>query len=211
MILFGKATGSAEGTAAKLAGIAQHAMLVRLTVVLTLLTFVYAVVLGVTLYALTRDEDRDLAMIALSCRVGEGLIGAVSGVRTLGLLSLATASTAVTAADTAATNALGDLLLKQGGGSTLIGATCFAVGSTLFSYLFLRARSIPVTLAWLGVIASVLLVVAIPLQLSGLVAGAATYIWIPMLVFEVTFALWLIVKGSVAPSNQVTSIDTRLT
>jgi len=212
MILFGKATGSAKGTAAKLAGIAQHAMLVRLTVVLTLLTFVYAVVLGVTLYALTRDEDRDLAMIALSCRVGEGVIGAVSGVRTLGLLSLATASTAVTAADTAATNALGDLLLKQGGGSTLIGATCFAVASTLFSYLFLRARSIPVTLAWLGVIASVLLVVAIPLQLSGLVTGAATYyIWIPMLVFEVTFALWLIAKGSVAPSNQVTSIDTRLT
>ena len=212
MILFGKATGSAEGTAAKLAGIAQHAMLVRLTVVLTLLTFVYAVVLGVTLYALTRDEDRDLAMIALSCRVGEGVIGAVSGVRTLGLLSLATASTAVTAADTAATNALGDLLLKQGGGSTLIGATCFAVASTLFSYLFLRARSIPVTLAWLGVIASVLLVVAIPLQLSGLVTGAATYyIWIPMLVFEVTFALWLIAKGSVALSNQVTSIDTRLT
>ncbi len=193
MILFGKATGSAEGTAAKLAGIAQHAMLVRLTVVLTLLTFVYAVVLGVTLYALTRDEDRDLAMIALSCRVGEGLIGAVSGVRTLGLLSLATASTVVTPADTAATNALGGLLLKQGGGSTLIGSTCFAVASTLFSYLFLRARSIPVTLAWLGVIASVLLVVAIPLQLSGLVTGAATYyIWIPMLVFEVTFALWLI-------------------
>jgi hypothetical protein len=59
MVLFGQATSGAEGTAAKLAGIARHAMLVRLTVVLTLLTFVYAVVLGVTLYALTRDEDRD--------------------------------------------------------------------------------------------------------------------------------------------------------
>ena len=80
MLLFGQATGGAEGTAAKLAGLAQHAMIVRLTVVLTLLTFVYAVVLGVTLYALTRDEDRDLAMIALSCRVSEGVIGAVSGV-----------------------------------------------------------------------------------------------------------------------------------
>jgi len=35
----------------------------------------------------------------------------------------------------------------------------FAVGSTLFSWLLLRGRMIPVTLASLGVVASVMLVV----------------------------------------------------
>jgi Domain of unknown function (DUF4386) len=77
--LFGRAAGG-EGSAARLAGIAQHAAVVRTTVVLDLLQCFSAPVLAVTLYAITRDEDRDLAMLGLTCRVGEGLIGAV-GIR----------------------------------------------------------------------------------------------------------------------------------
>ena len=158
MVLFGQATRGAEGTAATLASIAQHATTVRLTVLLTLAGFASAVVLAVTIYALTRDEDRDLALLALCFRVSEGVIGAIAAVRTLGLLavataSTATASTATAAPDAAAAIALGALLLKAGGLFTNIGATAFAIGSTLYSYLFLRARSIPVPLAWLGVVA----------------------------------------------------------
>ena len=76
-------------------------------------------------------------MIALCCRVGEGVIGAISAVRALALLTVATASTAAAAADAATAQALGDLLLKTGGLFTLIGSTCFAVGSTLYCYLCL--------------------------------------------------------------------------
>ncbi|MEK6373884.1 MAG: DUF4386 domain-containing protein [Acidobacteriota bacterium] len=201
MVLSGQATKGAEGTAAKLASIAQHAPLVRLNIVLTLLTFVIAVVLAVALYALTRDQDRDLATMALCCRVTEGVIAAISTVRLLGVLSIATAAAGAAAADAAAANALAALLLKMGGWTGLIAATCFAVGSTLYSYLFLRARSIPVALAWLGVFASILLVVLLPAQLAGFLTGAVTnFMWLPMLVFEVWLALWLLIKG-VRPSN----------
>ena len=51
--------------------------------------------------------------------------------------------------------------------SVTLSATLFAAGSTLFSYLFLRGRMIPIALAWLGVVASGLLVVVLPLQLAG--------------------------------------------
>jgi hypothetical protein len=88
------------------------------------------------------------------------------------------------------------LLLDARGGTGPIAGTCFALGSTVFSYLFLRARSIPVPLAWLGVVASVLLVVELPLQLAGFLEGLVTLVvWLPMLVFEVTLALWLLIKG----------------
>ena len=80
MVLFHRATGGAEGTAATLASLAQHPTTVRLTAALTLLTFFVAVVLAVTLYALTRDQDCDLAMLALCCRVTEGVIAATSAV-----------------------------------------------------------------------------------------------------------------------------------
>ena len=197
MILFGRATRGAEGTAATLASLAQHAALVRGTVVLTLVEVTCALVLAVTLWALTRDEDRDLAMLALCCRVTEGAIGGVAAVRTVGLLSVATGAAS---SDAAAVNALGAMLLAMGDGSILVAATCFALGSTLYSYLFLRARSIPVQLAWLGVVASLLLVVALPARLAGALEGPAAWlVWMPMLVFELALALWLLVKGVAEP------------
>jgi len=204
MVLTGHTTSGAEGTAAKLASMAQHLSLVRVGILLTLLQAGYALVLGVTLYALTRDQDRDLAVMALCCRVGEGAVAAVvAPLETLALLSVATAGTAVTGADTAATNALGTLLLKMGNSTGLIAANCFAVGSMLYSYLFLRARSIPVPLAWLGVLASVLLVVALPLQLAGFIQGPVTsFLWLPMLLFEVPLGLWLLIKGVAAQATR---------
>lgn len=192
MMVFGRAA-IGKGAFEQLASIAHHATLVRLSALLTLLSFFEAIILGVTLYALTRDEDRDLAVLALCCRTAEGVLGAASAVRTMQILSVATA---IPNTDSSASVALGAALLATGGSSMVIGATCFAVGSTLFSYLFLRARSIPVSLAWLGVIASLLLVIALPVRLLGfLPASLAWPIWMPMLVFEVTLAIWLIAKG----------------
>lgn len=130
----------------------------HVTDVLSLLENFAALVLGVTLYMITREQGPALAMLALTCRVLEAVSGEA--------------------------------------------AIFFAVGSTLFSWLLLRGRMIPVALAWLGVLASVLLVVVLPLQLAGLFGGPMAWsasitwiVWLPMLVFEVAFALWLIIKG----------------
>jgi hypothetical protein len=152
------------------AGIGGMAMAGRphVTSVLTLLTSFSALVLGVTLYAITRDVDQDLALLALTCRVIEAIPGQEA-------------------------------------------AIFFAVGSTLFSWLLLRGRMIPVALARLGVFASLLLVVILPLQRAGLLGGAAGWsssltwlIWLPMLVFEVGLALWFLVKGVAAPASNRT-------
>jgi len=198
MVLFAPAT-SGEGTAAKLASVAQHATLTRIAAVYSLLMMMNPFVLGVALYALTRDYDRELALLALTCRLTEGVMAAMSAVAKRALLSVATAAAGATGADAAAANALGSVLLGVQGLITLLAATVFAIGSTLFSYLFLRARTIPVSLAWLGVFASVLLVVGLPLQIAGFIEGPVTlFMWIPMALFEVTFAFWLLIKG-VAP------------
>ena len=136
------------------------------TGMLTLLMNFSALVLGVTLYMITREQGPALAMLALTCRVLE----AVSGEATV----------------------------------------FFAVGSTLFSWLLLRGRMIPIPLAWLGVIASVLLVLILPLQLTGLFGGPTDWsasvtwlVWLPMLVYEVVLALWLLIKGVAMPTPNV--------
>jgi hypothetical protein len=194
MFLFRRAA-SGEGVAAKLAGIAAHATDVGVLVVLGLVQCFSALVLAVTLYAITRDQDGDLAMLGLVCRVGEGVIAALSIPAMLALFWLATASGAG-APDAAATHALAAYLLRD---DVALTATFFAVGSTAFAYLLLRGRMIPVPLAWLGVVASAVLVVGLPLQLAGWVHGPiASIMWLPMLAFEVPLGLWLLTRGVAA-------------
>ena len=205
MVLFDRAAAG-EGMAARLSGIARHAADVRLVVLLLVLDCAVALVLAMALYGITRDEDHALAVLALSCRVGEGVLGAIPALATLGLLWLGTAVTGSTPPDAAAAHVLGGFLLKVRIWGTTISASFFAVGSTLFSYLLLRGRMVPAPLAWLGVVASVPLVFVLPAQLIGFLGGPIDFfIWLPMLVFEVVLGFWLLFKGVAGPTQHPTS------
>ena len=201
MVVFGRAASGA-GVAAKLAAIAQHPTEVGIVIVLGFIQCFAALVLAVTLYAITREQDPDLAMLALACRVAEGVIAGSSMPRTLSLAWLAAAS-GESALDSASAHALGAYLLR---GDMAVTATFFAVGSALFSYLLLRGEMIPAPLAWVGFVASVLLVIGLPLQAAGFVSGPITrMMWLPMLAFEVPLGLWLIIKGVATPARAAQS------
>jgi hypothetical protein len=193
-MLMSKATGG-ETVAAKLATLAQHASDMRVAVVLVLFSSFCALVLGVTLYAITREVDPDLALLGMTFRVGEGVIGAVSVQRSLGLLWLVGAN----APDEQTAHLMGTLFFSSGTVG-LVSALSFAVGSLIFSWLLLRGRMIPTPLAWLGVVASVVWIVGLPLQLVDVLRGPViAWLYIPMAAFEVPFALWLLIKGVRAP------------
>ncbi len=134
--------------------------------VLPILTSLCALTLGVTLYAMTREQDPDIALLGLLCRVVEAIPG------------------------------------QEG-----VPAIFFAVGSTAFAWLLWRGRIIPAALAGLGVFASLFLVVVLLLQRAELFGGAGGWassltwlLWLPMLVFELTLAGWLLVKGAALPA-----------
>ena len=170
---------------------------------ITLLECFSALVLAVTLYGITRVQDHELAMLALVCRVVEGVLGTLRIPNYLGLLWLAKAGGTAGAPDIPTTNALGAFLLMPVP-SVPISTIFFAAGSLIFSYLLLRGRMVPVSIAWLGVLASGLLVVVLPLQLAGFSTGPLTgyYQWLPALVFQVVLALWLLIKGVAAPATR---------
>jgi len=181
----------ADDTAARLALIARHAWRMRLNIVLTLVICATAVVLATALYAITRDEDRNVAVLGLSFRVGEGVLAAFGALTSLGVLWLAT-----DVAQVPATATLAELLLQLQGWNVTIIATFFALGSTAFSWLLLRGRLIPVPLAWLGVVASLILVVGLPLRLVDAIGGTVTQLmWLPMAVFEIPLGFWLLIRG----------------
>ena len=205
MLVFGGAPAG-NGIASKLANMALHAADVRINVTLGLITAFFALTLAVTFYAITREQDPDLAMLGLVCRVGEAVSGAVFIPLSLGLLSLATA-TGPNAPDTAAKQALGSFVLAAQSQNPIIAATFFAVGSTFFSWLLVRGRMIPAPLAWLGVFASILLVIGLPLQLAAVLRGPITqFMWLPMAAFEIPLGIWFIVKGVAVPVRRQAAV-----
>lgn len=181
----------ADDTAAHLALVARHAWRMRVNVVLTLVICATAIVLAAALYAITRDEDRNVAVLGLSFRVGEGVLAALGAITSLGVLRLAT-----DAAQVQATTTLAELLIQIRGWNVTIIATFFALGSTAFSWLLLRGRLIPVPLAWIGVVASILLVIGLPLRLVDAIGGTVTQLmWLPMAAFEIPLGFWLLIRG----------------
>lgn len=79
---------SGAGVAAKLANISQHVTSMSLVIVLSMATILAALFLAVTLYAITRDEDGDLALLARCCRLAEGVFNVFPALAWTGLLWL---------------------------------------------------------------------------------------------------------------------------
>lgn len=198
-VLMGR-VNSAEGAAARIARFGQHATEVRISILLTLVECISAFVMAVALYAITSDQNRELSMLALICRVVEGMFLCFGITGDLQLLWLAGAQTGLAPPDLAATNGLGAFLLLPSGS---IGAIFFAIGNTIFSYLLLRGRLIPVAIAGWGVVASALLVVGLPLHTAGFFTGfLADLQWLPEILFAFGLALWLLIRGVSAPATR---------
>ena len=191
LALSGQATGGPGAMESRLAAIAAHPTHVGLLVLLGFVMSFSALTLAVTLYAITRDVDHDIALFGMVCRVAEGVIDGLAVAVFPALLALATATGAD--ADPAATRVLARYLLR----GDMVPATFFAVGSTAFAYLLLRGRVVPRPLAWLGVAGSVLLVILLPLQMAGWARGMVVMVmWLPMLVFELWLAGRFLVRGA---------------
>jgi hypothetical protein len=173
-------------------------------VLVALVTFATALTLAVSLYGFTRNEDHELAVLALCCRVSESLFAAVAPIITLGLAWLGTTAGtgANPAPDPASATTVTELLHKVAGWNTTIASILFALGSTIFCYLMFRGRMIPMSLAWLGIFASLLLVIVMPLELAGyLPKNVAQYCWAPMALFEIPLGIWLLASKRVATSR----------
>lgn len=193
-VLITRAT-NAKGIEAQLAQVAAHASDVRLAIILGLLSCFAAIVIAVLLYGFTRDEDHELATLVLVSRVGEGVIGVVGIPVLLALLAIATGAPSTAGMDDGTRQTIAGFLLMPAQ-SVMLGAPFFAIGSLVFCWLLVRGRMVPSALAWMGLVASVVLVVGVPLSIAGHISGpAAFYLWMPMLAFEVPLGFWLLIKG----------------
>jgi Domain of unknown function (DUF4386) len=102
---------------------------------------------------------------------------------------------------TSLSQALARLFISVQAAGYLIGLVFFGLGSTVFSYLWPKARYIPRGLAAWGIFSS--LVVAIVtlaiMVFPSLAAVVSPAYFAPIFIFEVTLGIWLLVKGIQTP------------
>jgi len=190
-----------------LSNISENTLSVRLGVLTLIVSSISTFILAAMLYAITKHQDKNLAILALSCRAAEAALYAIGITSVLTLLSLSARTPSASGNELSSAQAIGDFVSNAWSFSTNIGAIFFAVGSALYSYLFFKARSIPVLLSLLGLVASLTLVVGVPLQTAAshsTVDGASGAIWVPMIIFEVVTGLWLLIKGAEVPESKPT-------
>jgi len=200
--LYARAPLIVRGDAMRTAlNIAASEGLFRLGSVIHLVTFASDAVLAIALYVVLRPVGRNVALLAASLRLIDSAILSVNMLNDFAVLRLVSGTDYLQTFDTKQLQALARLFLSVEAAGFQIGFVFLGLGSTVFSYLWLKSRYIPRALAGWGIFASLVLAVVtlacILFPHVGEVIGL-TYM-APMFFYEVGLGLWLLIKGIALP------------
>jgi hypothetical protein len=195
-VLFEGSIGSGVA-ASRLASVAAHTGDLRIATVLALANCVCALVMGVSLYFYTRRSHPELSTFVLVCRTGEAVL---FGMYALGIIAVVFIASASTQASRDVDATLVMAIIRSTRHATLVASFFFAVGSTAFAWILMRARLAPGSLAALGLFGSLLPAVTMPLQIIGALRGFPTQVlWILLFLFEIALGVWLLASGGREP------------
>jgi hypothetical protein len=171
--------------------------LFRIDIASQLVTVVGVIVLVWALYTVLRPINRSVALLATFWRLAENFMLAVITSSQLAALLVLSGADRLRAFDPAQLQALARLFIAVHGQAFGLGFVFLGLGSTVFSWLWLRSRYIPRALAAWGIFSSLVMAIVTLaiLVFPGLAAGVTLVYMAPMFVYEVTLGCWLVVKG----------------
>jgi hypothetical protein len=177
--------------------IAASERLFRIGSIIHLLTFASDAMLAVALYIVLKPVNRSVALLAASWRLVDCGILAVNLLNDFAILQVVSGAEYLRAFDTKQLQALARLFYNIEGAGFQIGFVFLGLGSTVFSYLWLKSRYVPRGLAAWGILASLVLAFGtLTIMLfPRLGAGVGLTYMAPMFFYEVGMGLWLLVKG----------------
>ncbi|EFM11031.1 conserved hypothetical protein [Paenibacillus curdlanolyticus YK9] len=164
-----------------------------------LLLVISAVGTAIMLFPYLRRWNEHLALGYLCFRFMEAVFIAIGVVSILGLLQLSTHYEASGGSNQANLLEIGYLLQGTHRWTQMLGPNfMLGVNTTLYSYLLFRTRLVPRPLALFGMVTAVLVFTAGLLEMFGAFepySAAKGFLALPVGVYEMSLAVWLIVKG----------------
>lgn len=201
-------SGDAVRTASN---ILAHERLFRLALVSDLIATVAVVVLNAALFQLFAPVNRLLARIAAFLRLVEVSVGSAIAVSGFMVLSLLRRTEVLRPFDQREIEALAYAVIDLRESGYMVLLLLFGSGSTIYMYLLLRSRYVPRPLALVGLVGSALVApfvltrllfpefvtatFAAARALPAVAQGLIALVLAPLLLFELAFGIWLLVKG----------------
>lgn len=166
----------------------------RLGISFTLAGALCTVLLAMGLYGALKPVDKDLALLAFSFRLAEGILFGLQTIFSFAMVKLYAGN--ITAFDAHQLAVFTALRSAAGSAGFNVAAIFFSIGSIVFFYLFRKTDYIPRFFANLGFYGSMLVPVVCFATL--LLPRYATFFqigWVPVGGAEILAGFWMMVKG----------------
>jgi hypothetical protein len=212
-ILSGMLLDSATGSGSisdMLVHISNNITSMRIAILSGMVNSTGVVILAVLLYIVLREQNRNLALIALGLWLAEAIFYAIIQVGSFALIPLSLDFVASGAPVHSFYQTLGEFLYN---GIYTQGMTIhmwfYCLGGSLWYYLLYRSRYVPRIIPLFGLAAVSLALVGIVFQLFGYTVPFLVFL--PILPFELAIGVWLLFKGikeqppAISPGPQMTA------
>ena len=171
--------------------ISNNTLQMRASIVVEMITAIGIVILGVLLFITLKKISMKISLVALGLYIIEAGILAASRIPAFSLLLISQES--VITGHPTYLQTLGNLFYESQIFGYNLHMLAFALGATLFYYLFFKSGFLPRVLSLWGLIAAPLALIGILFLLFGY--NVPIVIFLPNLPFEITMGIWLMVKG----------------
>jgi hypothetical protein len=176
-----------------LSNVSANTTWVIIAMLLELVNDAAVVGIGVMMFPILKQHNKNIAFGYLSFRIIESAILIVGGISPLLLIPLSQEYVQAGAPDASYFQTLGTLAIEGHYLAFQMAMIFLGLGSLMFCYLLYQSKRIPRLISVLGFIGYALLIAAMLLEVFGF--DLSMILGIPGLLFEVIFPIWLIVKG----------------
>ena len=180
--------------AATLNNIMENELMFRIGIASEILMYVLVILLAWALYEILKTVNKNLALLALLCRLGEAIIG-VSATVLSGLVPLLLLNNQGTFEPQQLQSLIGLFLSVRHVGLDIV-LIFIGVGGTIFCYLFYISRCVPRVLAVWGILTYItMFIISFVSVVMPISEEVKLMFYTPGGLFEITFGLWLLIKG----------------
>lgn len=170
--------------------------LFRVVVASDLVIFITVMTLSWALYVILKTVNKNLALIALIFRLGEGILGCVTVIICLTALQLQSGADYLNGIDAGQRQAFPGFFLSVRGAGYDVLLAIMGIGGTVYSYLFYKSKYVPTVLSAWGLLTYLtILFYGLANVLYPDVPAVFTFVMFNGALFELIFGLWLLVKG----------------
>lgn len=180
---------------------------VTLGALFELILVVSAIGTSIMLFPLLRKYNESIALGYVCFRFMEAVLITVGIVSVLSLMTLSQQFVETVPSNIAAYQASGTLLIAVHDWTFMLGPNfMLGINTMMCSYLLYKSKLVPRFISYMGLTGAALIFLAALLEMFGVVGQTSFWggiLAVPVAAYEMTFAIWLIVKGFNETPNMI--------